>query len=683
MAELGNREQLFKQSLKKSLKTGEDLFDKYTKGDKAVSDQAKHDAKDNIKKIYTKMETFVKNNYSKIDWSDANSIEEFCNGLEELYANPSAARTLVKEKGKISSDPTTKWKNFIKEIAEHLRTTRVDIIKGLNEIREAEEEARQQAKEEKRKQEEAKLQAELEEEQRIEAELLRTAEEERKEQEKKQGKVDPDEFLPNIEKIGEEKKLSKDLINDLENIKVAFDLNDRDGFAEYMKKTIDEVEKMKQELLETLNEKIEDLEIELDNVKRQGLDEEYAKNAYANQVEELEIKLRELETSLATTTEKTDKQNLTENIEVSIPKIKNVIIEKIKTLEAEKEKLKETLSNLNEMLEETRAEYGGDIDENAIVAMIKQKAKEFAGGDVFKEAELEKEIAKTISADREYLKKIKEKISEKTEELQKTINNTNQKIGQLTGTLKQLNEKNEILAEQNAQQFPNLEDLFSKIEEKINKFGQKEPIEKTVVKEKTAVDYITELPFNIEFTEEQLKNIEAIEKAIGSLKGLGINNLERKLPFNVNDLKKDSYDQLVEHLESGDFLPYLQQIVVIIGALREGNSFKSREFKTIHKIMNLKEVEEVNTTSIKIEKLREILIEADILGDILPNLKIINRKFHPKSRYPRNELTELGKVAANVWTEKMLKNGLINKDLLVTIWNNVYDQKTPDIYKEK
>ncbi len=363
--------------------------------------------------------------------------------------------------------------------------------------------------------------------------------------------------------------------------------------------------------------------------------------------------------------------NVEQQKKVDFTEIKTKIKTEIRALQTHKEELEEIFMEIVQWAKELEGQKTDEFDPAFKMALVVAPDEDRAGLK-----QIEKDLNKQIAS-----------YGEKAESIRATIDKLDIRMANLKKYLELLadTETASTTSLSNVERV-NLPDIDSIIRQAVEKLSSPDstPVAKVAAPDKTEspkpeLDKLTELPYTVEFTAEDARRIAQYEQQIVVFRGKSIDRIKAQLPLDPNDTKREYYERLVQHLHSGEFLPMLEMVVVVLGALRDGDKFKSRVSNTVFNSMYRREVGLCKSTE-DTKTVAGILIEAAMLGKMIPELQLINRiktyKLGPGNKFPNpaNELTPLGQVASQVWTKEMMKEKVITAEQLTIIHRNAPGQ---------
>lgn len=167
-----------------------------------------------------------------------------------------------------------------------------------------------------------------------------------------------------------------------------------------------------------------------------------------------------------------------------------------------------------------------------------------------------------------------------------------------------------------------------------------------------------ELPFSVEFSEDDIKKVGEYEAMISRFQGQEKDAIREAIPLKRSSEYWDElYTSLIDELENGKFLQNVKIAAVVHGALRDGNSFLGRTTTTIRRALSSAQRGIDIVTPKDATNIARMLHKADILSEAhlrdLPVLytkgkHVIGRQGHPF------RLTDFGEKASQVWSRDLL-----------------------------
>lgn len=226
---------------------------------------------------------------------------------------------------------------------------------------------------------------------------------------------------------------------------------------------------------------------------------------------------------------------------------------------------------------------------------------------------------------------------------------------------------------------PNLESLFSEdTDTPVN-----EPIPLPTETSKVPVEQVEDLPFDTNFDKDAAQSVREFEAFLASFQGQSQAEIKRRLPLTPTEKQERYYDLLIENLRQGSFLSALKMAITVLNAARRNGQPVPRLSKTVMTLMKSRGVRISTFTGSEATDAGRALGLVFILGLIDPRWQIVNR-MRTGSRWGLgNELTDLGRIFANIWTQDLLASGQISREQIAAIvqtikeWDERENKKKP------
>ncbi len=692
--------------LKKAVeKGGEQLVDKFSQGDKGRTGH-KDDSTNDMRRIRDRIVDFISEKIGDVNWRSEKDIKVFCDALE-AFVNTQDIR-FIRALSRISNEPNKRWVEFLQWIRERRLGTKkevLDIIKQADDrIREAELEAMKAAQKKPVESGEPTQARDFA----VETTPVSGVE------------INPDEILLNTKGDAANIGLPKEAVQTFDDLSVGIYIGDKVDSAVALKELLIQFGKQQQDLEDALEM--------MGDLMKEGVTPERMEEAQA-QVAASEAKIKELQQIIDALTFdnkergkreeqltrdvfllREENRTLLNNLEET-----NDVLQQQQGASSEVERLSQAVVNTNGFLEtarkkvfelEQRLEETQTEKENAILdfSEIKQKIK--AEIDKLEETRekldgsfldrmswiadaREKMVAgfaerKLVAGDEErvVLETAESRLSAEVQKQEsearrigQIITKIQEEIGRLNAMLDALESgglQKDITGDISvAEELPDFEKMMSNA---FSSVGQESVLSET----KSEKIVVRDLPFSVEFTEEERVVIKELEDALKNYKGKSIDEIRQRVsaPVDLKETQKEFYEELLADLKNGKFADSLKRVIVLLGAMRDGNEFSARRSFTIGLLCQSHEVGEIRGPT-EIQLLSHPLLQASILGKIFPDLNMVRRyqvgakkqasEKLPKGPAPVNELTPLGELASQVWTHELLSNAKSEKERIQII----------------
>ncbi len=206
---------------------------------------------------------------------------------------------------------------------------------------------------------------------------------------------------------------------------------------------------------------------------------------------------------------------------------------------------------------------------------------------------------------------------------------------------------------------------------------RKTKIESPVVKKQTpeVIIELKDLPYTVEFTEQDRERVEQLEQLLLSYKGQTEEQIKQTLSVTSDmDTTNDYFNQLVHSLSDGTFLSNLQKALVVFGAFRksDGEFLYARAGELAVALLKSKIV--LGRLGEATSQVVRTLVQMDMFAKVHTGCATASRTKTKKGADKKTnfgsyfDLTPLGEAASQVWTPKLLEQGTFTKDQLTTIY---------------
>lgn len=223
---------------------------------------------------------------------------------------------------------------------------------------------------------------------------------------------------------------------------------------------------------------------------------------------------------------------------------------------------------------------------------------------------------------------------------------------------------------------PDPDTLFSEEDE----FRAEEP---GIIESKENKGRVAGLQFTVEFSAEDQERVVHFEEQIKAFLDMEDGLLRERLPFTPSEggsLDRQEYERIqYELLLSGIVHPsYIDSIsfaTVVLGALRDKDGeFSARVQNQVSTSILKKEVGLAEGLKEAAKKTSRVYAQLAILGKIRPDLQIILKRNVGSKHGYANDLTPLGKMASQVWTKKLLDEGVVTIEQLNLLHTNILER---------
>lgn len=686
-------------------KGGEHLVDKFSKGDKGRTGRV-DDSTNDMRRIRDRIVDFISEKIGDVNWRSEKETKVFCDALE-AFVNTQEIR-FKRAHSRISNEPNKKWVEFLQWIRERRLGTKkevLDIIKQADDrIREAELEARKAAQ---------KRPVELDEPGKAKDSSVEA-------QPANETEINPDEILLNTKGDAANIGLPNEAVQTFDDLSVGIYMGDKVDSAVALKELLIQFGKQQQDLEDALEM--------MGDLMKEGVTPERMEEAQA-QVAASEAKIKELQQIIDVLTfDNKERGSREEKLirDVSLLREENKmlrhnleetndVLQQQLGASSEVERLSQVVANTNGFLDTARKEIR-ELEQR-LAKMQEEKEKTFLdfseirGKTMTKINKLEEQREnlddnflarmswitdarerlgagfaerKLIAGDeeRDVLEKVESRLSAEIQKQEsearkigQTITKVQEELGRLNTLLTALEsgdlQKQDFGFIGEVGELPDFEKMMS---DALSSVGRESVLSET----KPEKIVVRDLPFSVEFTEEEQHLIKEFEDALNNYKGKSIDEIRQRVwaPSDLKDTQKEFYEELLADLKNGKFADSLKRVIVLLGAMRDGNEFSARRSFTIGLLCQSHEVGEIRGPT-EIQLLSHPLLEANILGKIFPDLNMVRRyqvgakkqssEKLPKGPAPVNELTPLGELASQVWTHELLNNAKNEKERIQII----------------
>lgn len=187
-----------------------------------------------------------------------------------------------------------------------------------------------------------------------------------------------------------------------------------------------------------------------------------------------------------------------------------------------------------------------------------------------------------------------------------------------------------------------------------------------------------ELPFpTSEMPQAEKENLLEAVQSFEDMRGQDVEDLDISLSWMSTEkdtekriYQETKYQELMRELSDGTFIPKLKLAIVILGAMRSEDGFRARIPKNVNASLTARNVRIAKDWKQAAEIGSSVYMKADILGQVDPKSRLID-KVHKGSQWGKAvQLTPLGQRASEIWAKELIKNGVLAREQLEGLYKN-------------